>query len=296
MMLDAVSSIIISGLVLGSLYALMASGLSLVWTTLGIFNFAHGVLMAVGAFVAYQIAQSLLPTLWVGFPCILALVAMAVVGAVFEVALVRPFYGREDMVMVTIMTTLAGLTFLENGILALWGPRLKQLSSLASGTASIGPAHLSWQELLTVLITPAVLIAVLLFMRRTQIGRAIRAVGQNRKAAELVGIPVRRMFALTFALSAVLAGLAGMLLGSIRFMTPTMGSDPLVKALIVVIFGGLGSIGGSIGAAYVIGFVEALLVFGVGLYWTPSILFLIMITVLLFRPQGLFGNAERLTV
>jgi branched-chain amino acid transport system permease protein len=295
-MADAIVSILISGLVLGSLYALMASGLSLVWTTLGIFNFAHGVLMAVGAFLAFQISHSLLPFVWIGLPCLLALVAMIFVGAVFEYVLVRPFYGREDMVMVTIMTTLAGLTFLENGILAIWGPRLKQISALAPGTLSVGPVHLSWQESLTVLITPFVLAATFLFMQHTQTGRAIRAVGQNRKAAELFGIPVKRMFALTFAISAVLAGLAGMLLGSIRFMTPTMGSDPLVKALIVVIFGGLGSIGGSIGAAYVIGFLEALLVFGVGLYWTPSILFLIMIIVMLVRPQGLFGAAERLTV
>ena len=295
-MTDAVASILLSGLVLGSLYALMASGLSLVWTTLGIFNFAHGVLMAVGAFVAYQIAQGWMPSVWVGIPCLLALAVMAVVGIVFEYVLIRPFYGRPDMVMITIMTTLAGLTFLENGILAVWGPRLKQLSVLATGTLSLGPAHLSWQETLTVLIAPSVLFATLLFMQRTQTGRAIRAVGQNRKAAELLGIPVKRMFALTFALSSVLAGLAGVLLGSIRFMTPTMGSDPLIKALIVVIFGGLGSIGGSIGAAYAIGFLEALLVFAVGLYWTPSILFLVMIAVLLVRPQGLFGGAERLTV
>lgn len=295
-MADAITSIIISGLVLGSLYALMASGLSLVWTTLGIFNFAHGVLMAVGAFLAFQVSQSLLPSAWVGFSCLLALAAMAVVGAVFEYVLIRPFYGREDMVMITIMTTLAGLTFLENAILAIWGPRLKQLRALAPGTFSYGPIHLSWQESLTVLITPIVLVATFLFLQRTQTGRAIRAVGENRKAAELFGIPVKRMFALAFAISAVLAGLAGVLLGSIRFMTPTMGSDPLVKALIVVIFGGLGSMGGSIGAAYVIGFLEAVLVFGAGLYWTPSILFLIMIGVLLVRPQGLFGAAERLTV
>src|SRR3978361_598407 len=127
-MTDAIASILLSGLVLGSLYALMASGLSLVWTTLGIFNFAHGVLMAVGAFVAYQIAQGWMPDVWVGVPCVLALMAMAVVGAVFEYVLIRPFYGRPDMVMITIMTTLAGLTFLENGILAVWGPRLKQLA------------------------------------------------------------------------------------------------------------------------------------------------------------------------
>jgi branched-chain amino acid transport system permease protein len=288
-MADIIVSILVSGLVLGSLYALMASGLSMVWTTLGIFNFAHGVSMTVGAYVAYEIAQRLGPDLWVGYSILLALVVMVAVGAAFEYLLIRPFYGRDDMVLVTIMTTLAGLTFLENGVLTIWGPRLKQLEPLVDGNISYGLLNISRQELLIVLVAPIILLALFVVLNHTQIGRAIRAVGQNQKSAQLIGIPVTRMFLVSFGLAAALAGLAGMLLAGVRLMTPTMGADPLMKALIVVIFGGLGSVGGSIGAAYVIGFLEAILIFTVGIYWTPSMLFLLMVLVLLFRPQGLFG-------
>lgn len=295
-MADAIVSILVSGLVLGSLYALMASGLSMVWTTLGIFNFAHGVSMTVGAYVAYEISQRLGAEIWVGYSIVLALLVMVVVGAAFEFLLIRPFYGRDDMVLVTIMTTLAGLTFLENGVLAAWGPRLKQLEPLIPGNVSYGLVNISMQELIVILLAPLILLALFYVLNHTQVGRAIRAVGQNQKSAQLIGIPVKRMFLVSFGAAAALAGLAGMLLGGIRLMTPTMGADPLMKALIVVIFGGLGSIGGSIGAAYVIGFLEAVLVFTIGIYWTPSMLFLVMVLVLLVKPQGLFGSRASSTL
>ena len=105
-----------------------------------------------------------------------------------------------------------------------------------------------------------------------------------------MGMNVPLLYSTAFVLSAGLAGLAGILLGSIRFITPSLGSEPLVKALVVAIFGGLGSLGGTIGAAYVIGMAEAVSVFFIGLYWTPAILFGMMILVLLVRPTGLFGK------
>jgi len=149
--------------------------------------------------------------------------------------------------------------------------------------------NMSWQELIIILATPFLLLILFLVLERSTTGRAIRAVGQNQKSAQLMGIPIKRIFLIAFGVATALAGLAGMLLAAIRLMTPTMGTDPLMKALIVVIFGGLGSIRGSIGAAYVIGLVEAVLVFTIGIYWTPSILFVLMVLVLYLRPQGLFG-------
>ena len=123
--------------------------------------------------------------------------------------------------------------------------------------------------------------------------RGIRAVGQNPNAAKLIGIDVSRLFIVTFALSAALAGLTGVLLGSVRMVTPAFGSEPLVKALIIVIFGGLGSLGGTILAAYLIGLLEAALVFFIGIYWAPSMIFVLLIVILLLRPQGLLGKAMR---
>lgn len=296
MSLDAFASVLLSGLVLSSLYALLASGLSLVWTTLGIFNFAHGALMAVGAYITWQIAQGIGDTYWIGLSIGLMIAVMVVLGALLEYILIRPFYGNKNLVLVTVMTTLAALTFFENGIQAVWGPRLKQLPPVVEGNVSIGNLFtVSSHEAVFIVVSPLILIGLYYFLNHSVTGKSIRAVGQNQKAAKLMGIHVGRSFILTFGLAAVLAGIAGAFFGGLRLMNPTMGSEPLVKALIVVIFGGLGNIGGTIAAAYMIGFLEAFLIYFVGLYWTPSILFLVMIFVLFFRHEGLFSSSPRTT-
>ncbi len=130
----------------------------------------------------------------------------------------------------------------------------------------------------------------LLLLQHTRAGRAIRAVGQNQDAAQLLGMNVSALYMSAFGLSAVLASVAGILLGSIRFLSPGMGGEPLTKALIVMIFGGLGSMLGTVIGAYVIGLLEATSNYVVGLYWTPAILFGVMIVTLMIRPSGLFGK------
>lgn len=279
---------IVSGLVLGSIYALMASGLSVVWTTLGVFNFAHGAMMALGALLAWSVAEA--AGLGV-LPGIVAAVAvLALVGAVMERLLVRPFYGNRNMLLITVVTTLAGMIFLEKSMQMIWGARSKQIDPVLEGGVRILGVTISAQEFIIIVVAPVVLLVLWAFLSRSRLGRSIRAVGQNPKAASLLGVNVERQFMATFALAAALAGLTGALLGAIRFITPTMGNEPLVKALVVVIFGGLGSLGGTIGAAYVIGFLEAFLIAQIGFYWTPSVLFAVMIVVLLMRPAGLFGR------
>lgn len=287
-MIETLIATLVSGLVLGSLYALMASGLSVVWTTLGVFNFAHGALMMFGAFAAWTVTVplglGLLPGLLAG------ILTAAVAGIVIEYFLVRPFYGSRAMLLITVMTTLAAMIILEKSAQLIWGARLKQLPRLIDGEISVFGAVISAHEALIVVIAPLTLLGLWQFTRSTAIGRSLRAVGQNQDAAALIGINVPLSFMLAFGIAAALAGLTGGLLGSIRFVTPALGAEPLVKAMIVVIFGGLGSLGATAGAAYVIGMVEALLVLLLGLYWTPSALFLLMIVVLIFRPNGLFGR------
>lgn len=288
-MTETLIATIVSGLLLGALYALMASGLSLVWTTLGVFNFAHGALMMLGAFVAWTVCEpmglGLIPGIVAG------VAASALAGIVIEYLVVRPFYGNRAMLLITVMTTLAAMIILESGAQIIWGARLKQLPPLLEGNVSIFGAVVSRHEALIIVIAPLVLLALWRFTVSTRVGRSLRAVGLNQDAAALIGINVPRAFSLAFGLSAGLAGLTGALLGSIRFITPSLGSEPLLKAMIVVIFGGLGSLGASAGAAFVIGMVEAFLVFSLGLYWTPSVLFVLLIVVLVFRPNGLFGRA-----
>jgi len=287
-MSETIISTLMSGIVLGALYALMASGLSLIWTTLGVFNFTHGALMMIAAFVAWTVSEAMGLGLLAGL--VAGLGVTAILGIVIEFLLIRPFYGKPNMLLITVMTTLAAMIILEKSAQMIWGARLKQLPRMIEGEVSVLGAVISAQEALIIVLAPLVLIALWQFTSRTAVGRSLRAVGQNQDAAALIGINVPMTFAFAFGLGAALAGLTGILMGSIRFITPGLGAEPLVKAMIVVIFGGLGSLGATAGAAFVIGMTEAFLVLVVGLYWTPFLLFVFLIAVLVFRPNGLFGK------
>ena len=173
-----------------------------------------------------------------------------------------------------------------------WGPRLKQLPQVASGQVQVLGTGIGWHDIFIIAVTPAVLLLLALFLKRAKLGLALRAVEQNCDAALLMGIDPTAIFRLTFAVSSGFAALAGVLLGGIFFLTPTMGDDPLLKAFIVIVFGGLGSIGGTIAGAYVIGIIESASSFFFGLYVTPALLFIVMIIVMLVRPSGLFGRPE----
>lgn len=287
--METLVATLLSGLVLGALYALMASGLSLIWTTLGVFNFAHGALMMIGAFVAWTVCEAAGLGLLAGV--LAGIGAAALLGMLIEFLLIRPFYGRANMLLITVMTTLAAMIVLEKLALIIWGARLKQLPRFIDGDVSVLGEKISAHEAMIVILAPVILVALWQFTTRTSIGRSLRAVGQNQDSAALLGINVPATFALTFALGAALAGLTGILLGGIRFITPGLGVEPLVKAMIVVIFGGLGSPGATVGAAFVLGLAEAFLILAIGLYWTPFVLFAGLIVILIFRPHGLFGRS-----
>ncbi len=291
--MEAARQILFGGLFQGSLYAMVAVGLALIWTTIGVFNFSHGIFMMLGAYLAWQFAS---PDAF-GLPIVLAfplaLLAAAAFGWVLQAAVVRPFIGRSNLVLVVVITTLATASLTENGVLEIWGPRAKEIPPLAAGLVALGPLSVSAHQLVIIVVTPVVLLALWLFLTHTRLGLALRAVAQNEDASLLVGLNVTALYGLAFALSAALAALAGLFLGGYRFMSPGMGSDPLLKALIVVVFGGLSSIAGPIAAAYLIGFFEAASDYVFGLYWTPALLFVVLIVVLMIRPEGLFSGRGR---
>lgn len=287
MTLVDLEAILLTGLVLASLYALMSTGLSMVWGTLRIFNFAHGALMTLGAYVAWWVSQN--AGISVGVSVLVAIVVLIGIGLVLERLLIAPFAKRADAALVAIITTLAGSIFLQNATQLIWGPRIKQLPTLISGSVSIFGTSISMQEVFTIVMAPLLLVGLALFLKYTRVGLAIRAVEQNRYAAYLAGVNPALIYAIVFGLSAGMAAIAGIMLGSIRFITPTLGDAPLLKAFIVVILGGLGSLRGTIAGAYFVGMLEAASISILGLYWTPVVLFAVMIVVLVFRPNGLFG-------
>lgn len=286
-------SILTSGLMLGVLYALMAFGLAIVWTTLGIFNFAHGAFIAAGAYIAWQFSS--VDAFGLGFwPALLASVLLMFgLGVLLQYLLIRPFERQAQMVLLTVITTLAGATIINSLLSIVWGPRAKQIASAFDGDLVWRLLRISWQELMMIAVVGATLLALAWFLLHTPLGRCMRAVAQNREAAQLMGLDVPRLYALTFGISAAIAGLAGVMIGSTRFMTPTMGDDPLQKALVVVILGGVARFTAPVYAAFLVGFAEAFLTYFVGLYWTPTLLFLGMIVVLVVKPEGLFGQHQR---
>ncbi|MFN3259517.1 MAG: branched-chain amino acid ABC transporter permease [Pikeienuella sp.] len=293
MSLESILLVASGGLVLGALYALMAAGLAVVWTTLGIFNFAHGAFIALGAYIGWQIAHPDAAGLGLAAGFVGATAAMFALGVLFHLALVGPFMRKEGIVAASVITTLAGAAIIESGISLVWGPRSKQLEPLGAGEARLGPVTLSQNDLMLILIVAAILLGVGWFLARSRTGRAMRAVAQNREAAELMGLDAPRLYAAAFGLSAAMAGLAGLFIGSIRFMTPTMGADPLMKALIVVILGGVARFTSPVYAALIVGMTEAFSTYFLGLYWTPAVLFGLMIVVLVAKPEGLFGRKQR---
>ncbi|WP_102960534.1 branched-chain amino acid ABC transporter permease [Mangrovicella endophytica] len=284
--MQPLAEIVFGGLFQGSLYAMMGVGLALVWTTIGVFNFAHGALMMLGAYLAWTLTAAGLP-LALALPA--AILLMGGAGWLLQAGVVRPLIGRPNLVLAVVITTLAAGSLVENGVLQAFGPRSKQLPPLVEGSMTIGPIGVSLHQLAIILATPVVLLALWLFLTRTRLGLALRAVAQNEDSAQLVGLNVAALYGLAFALSASLAGLAGIFIGGYRFMSPAMGGDPLLKALIVVVFGGISSISGPIFAAYLIGFLEAFSNYAFGLYWTPAILFAVLISTLMVRPEGLFA-------
>jgi len=292
MSVDTLVAILVSGFVAGSLYALMASGLSLVWGTLRMFNFAHGTLLMLGAYAAWYFSDSKGLDLGLSVGILVALILLALGGILLYALLVRPFIARPGADLVVIITTLAGASFLQNSAQEVFGPRYKQLDRVVKGQVEILNTAIGLQELLIIILTPIVLLLLALFLKRTKLGLAIRAVEQNHDSALLAGVNVGRIYPLIFAVSAMLAALAGIMLGGLFFITPVMGSDPLLRAFIVVVFGGLGSLPGTIVGAYVIGIIEAIAVFVVGLYWAPVVLFIVLILVMILRPTGLMGGKE----
>lgn len=293
MNLYPVIATVISGIILGSIYALIAVGLSLCWGTIKIFNFAQGALLTLSAYLTWYLAVSLNMHQFSYLVVIIIVCSvMFGIGVALERVLVKPIIVRSNTVILAILTTLSASTFLQNSILLIFGPRGKQLPKTIEGVAKFGGQVIGYHELLIVVLVPFILLGFWLFLKRTKVGMALRSVEQNREAALLMGINVSWVYSLVFGISTSMAALGGIMLGSIYVLTPAIGAATLLKAFIIVVLGGLGSFEGTILACYVVALIEVFSTYFVGLFWTRIILFALMILILILRPTGLLGEAE----
>ncbi|MBP1699676.1 MAG: branched-chain amino acid transporter permease [Deltaproteobacteria bacterium] len=281
---------IVNGLVLGSMYALVASGLTLIWGTMKMLNFAHGELYMLGGFGLYFAVSLLHLPPWTSVPLVLA--AVFILAVLLEKGLISPLLGRPDWDVSAVVATLGIGIFIQNFAFKFWGGDFQEVPYMIPGTVTSLGVTLAWHRLYILGLALAVLIAFWQGMKKTRFGLALRATAQESEAATLMGIPYRKIYTLTFSISASLAALAGTALAPIFSVNPWMGSGPLIKAFIVVILGGLGSFVGAILGGFIIGISESLSVLFLGSGWKDLICFLLLILVLVFKPAGLLGGKE----
>ena len=292
----------VAGLAMGLLIFIMSSGLTLVFGLMDVMNFAHGLFIAIGAYVAVSVmkllsaaagSESFLVNLGALLPALLAaILAAALLGLFFERVIIRPVYGQH---LKQILITTGGMIVAEQLIHVFWGPDLLPLQrpSALRGAFLIGDMALEKFRLSAVLIGLAVFVGMLLLLNRTKIGLLIRAGVENKEMVEAMGYRIRRLFVGVFVAGSALAGLGGALWGMYQeSVTVHIGANMMVLIFIVIIIGGLGSIGGCFAGALLVGLVANY----VG-YLSPKIALgsniLLMVLVLLWRPQGLYPVSKQ---
>ena len=289
-MIFEIIDVIISGLTNGSVYALMAMGLTLIYGVTKAFNFAYGSFYTMGGYMAWIFL--VLAGVPGGYLTVffLALVLLLAVGYLVEKAVVTPLRKYEDWEVKVMMVTLGMSLLLDNAYVAIFGGRMKSLPTIVEGTVSMGSVVLMNQDLVIFVLSIFSMVSFRWILNNTRIGMAVRAVAQNPSGAMIVGIPKKFIFAATFAISTVMVGLGGILLSQKYFVCPMGGSDIMIKSWVITAFGGMGSVRGSLYAAFVLGMLEACVGWIFGMNWTLIAMFLLLLGTLVVRPQGLMGG------
>ena len=277
---------LINGLVVGSLYALVALGLALVYGTMGIPNFAHGHLYMLGAYVAFFGVTIVHIGYWPAM--LLAVVVLAALGVLLERVVFRPL--RDAPEVNTIIAAVGVLFFLQTLAQVFFGADFRVLPTPYEGVVRFAGLSATGQQLIVIAAAAVLMVLLFLFLKRTLTGATIEAVAQNRAGAALVGIDTDRVSMMVFAISAGLAAAAATLIASISLLSPTMGFSVILKAFAVIVLGGMGSIPGAIAGAFILAFAES---FG-GTYISTSyqdvIAFAVLVIILAVKPTGLFAK------
>ena len=288
--MDGWIQILVSGLTVGAMYAVSAVSLSLVWGALNVLNMGQGAMLAAGGYIAYTAVMSL------GLPIPIAIVVAVIVGALIGGAMyfliIRFMIGKEGFETNVIVATFGFALILENLVLRLYGAYpLRQPIGLEGGWY-VGATHIPYQNMLLVVVSGVLLVAVAYLLKTTQLGRSIRATAQNREATELMGIRISRVFLLVLLIGGGLAAISGIMLSTLTTLAPTMGYDPMLKAFIICVIAGLGNIYGALISAFVLGLFEVSIQFIFGVRFGFPALLLLVILALVWRPYGVFGKRK----
>jgi branched-chain amino acid transport system permease protein len=279
---------IADGILGGGIYALMAVGLTLIFGVLDIINIAQGILVVLGAYLSYVLSVHLHIDLFLGL--FITVPAMFVIGVAIQWLFIRPLRGRERTSM-SLLAAYAVALIIEGILYKLFGPTYVVLkASYVTSSVRLFGFYLSFIYLYGFALAVACVVALYLLLYRTRFGRSVRATMQNRTAAQLVGIDVNRVAALTFGIGVAVTAVGGMMFGATNGgFNPNSGYDLISRLLAIIILGGLGSIGGALAAAVFMTTAEAL----VDIWspdWAVAVFYLALVLVLVIRPAGLFGR------
>ena len=281
---------LVNGLSLGSVYAIIALGYSMVYGIAKMLNFAHGDVIMIGAYISFCVMQ------YLGLPSIVAVLAAMVVCTLLGVVIERLAYKplRQATSLAVLITAIGMSYLLQNAALLIWGANPKVFPSVVT-IPSIqlfdGQLKITAETIMTVLANIVIMIALTLFTGKTQMGKAMRAVSEDKGAAELMGINVNLTISVTFAIGSALAAIAGVLLcSSYPALMPTTGSMPGIKAFTAAVFGGIGSIPGAMVGGVLLGVIEILGKAYVSTELADALVFAVLIVVLLVKPTGLLGK------
>jgi branched-chain amino acid transport system permease protein len=275
------------GLAYGCIYILLATGLNIIFGVMKLVNFAHGQLLMIGAYIAFTVTTALGLNAYIAM--LVAMGAVALIGIGVERLTFRKVLGTDKLN--EIFVSLGLIYVFENAADLLWGNTPQQIPSPLEGMQlSLGGVNIRYDILLAILIVIVILVALFLLLKKTKIGLAMRATSQKSTASMLMGVNIEKVYLITFALGAALAGASGALYGIIFNFSPTIGALPTIKAFAIIIIGGLGSIPGAVIGGLLYGIAENTAVYFLGATWQDAIAFTLLIVVLAIRPTGIFGE------
>ena len=288
-MIDATTLLLtlIWGVAIGCIYILLATGLNLIFGVMKLVNFAHGELLMVGAYVCFSISTAFGVNAYIAL--FLSMGIVALIGVAVERLAFRRVLGADKLN--EIFVSLGLILIFDNIAVLIWGEKIKQITSpFEKMSLQLGEVAINYDRLIALAFVAAILIGLVFLIKKTKIGRAMRATSQKSQAAMLMGINIEHIYIFTFALGAALAGAAGSLYGIIYPFNPYIGALPTIKAFAIIILGGLGSIPGAIIGGLLYGIAEQSAVIFLGGIWRDAVAFTLLIIVLILRPKGLFGE------
>lgn len=286
--LETMVELIFSGLLRGGIYTLMAVGQSIIFGVLNVVNFAQGELYMLGAYITYFTITILNVNPIIAF--ILSTAGLFAAGCIMEKSVIHPLRSRGgEWLINSFVLTLGVSVFLKNIALGVFGPDYRGIHFFFEGNLKFWGVSFSKDRLMIFLTSIFVTVIFWIFIKKTRLGRAIRAVAQNEEAARIVGVNINKIYLITFGLGAMLSGLAGGLLLPILLAYPTVGITPQLKGFAVVMLGGLGNIKGAIIGGFLLGIIESFSTFFFSAGWQNVIALFIVVFALLVKPTGLFG-------